>query len=260
MQQFISTSGNGGDGTEPPATYAQRFQTLLQSRSIPAWAETVGIATTTVYRLAKGQFPDLAKLIPMVRVERVSLSWLTDGRGAPFLVTATMSDAETAEVLAATLHDEPDQALTLICTDQGEPKAAVLTQPAAFLHQDTWIKYTAVQVISGPIATGSIAAIAQHSSGTLKRLTMTRGQIGDLSSGQMGNVPLIGWAKEPGGMLDTANTMPRASLAGGEVKEDSAAYTLTDPDLQDATDILQSLSPTERRTVLTMLRALAPKA
>lgn len=263
MQEGSSTSGTRGREETTPAQWPQRWETLLQGRSVVPWGESVGLSTGTVHRLSKGKFPDPEKLITAVRVERVSLSWLVDGKGSPFLVTATNSDEETAELLYETLDDEPDQVVTLVCTAHGQPRVAVLTQPAQFLHKEQWTDYTAVQVIAGPIATESIAAIAAIAENEVRRLAMSETQVHELATGITGNVPLVGWVANPRGLVDDATPIiikdyratPRAA------EEPAPAYLLRpspNTDTHEAITILDQLDPTTRATVLTMLRALAP--
>lgn len=176
------------------------------------WGLSVGLPLGTGHRLKKGKFPDPESLIPAVQIERVSMSWLVDGTGTPFMVLPAASDEDAADLLSMLLGDEPNQTVTLVGSERGAGVVVVLTQPAQVSRGDTMLDYTAVQVVSGPIDTLAARAIGEHAHGHTKILTLPPDQLAALATGKMGNVPLVGWARAPGGLLDQAESITRDML------------------------------------------------
>lgn len=258
------------------------------------WGLSVGLPLGTGHRLKKGKFPDPESLVPAVQIERVSMSWLVDGTGTPFMVLPAASDEDAAHLLSMLLGDEPNQTVTLVGSERGAGVVVVLTQPAQVSRGDTTLDYTAVQVVSGPIDTLAARAIGEHAHGHTKILILPPDQFAALATGHMGNVPLVGWARAPGGLLDQAESVTRDMLPeltqrfSRQPEPKPVTYEMLSPDANvrgfvttssgrtyfgvadkpdhsaepdDATTlaalaILRRLTPDTRRVVLAMLRGL----
>lgn len=239
------------------------WERILQGRDFSPFLASVGLDTGSgATRLREGKFPDPQILIPAIRLERISLSWLVDERGAPFMVMPTVSDEDAASLIATLLQDEPTQTVTLVRTTAAGKHAVILTQPAQLVRGRHVFDYIAVEVLSGPIGPLALEAIAQNATGKLRVLYMEQEGFTALATGQMGNVPLIGWARQPGGLLDTAIPIEANVLThnANRVAQDQAPYFALplDADTHELGSIFKNLDPTTRATILTMIRALKP--
>ncbi len=56
-------------------------------------------------RLWQGSAPDPGNLVPAIRMERLSLSWLIDGQGSPFYVAVPVDDADASKMLLEIVGD-----------------------------------------------------------------------------------------------------------------------------------------------------------
>lgn len=293
MQALYSPKGTQGPPTGDSGL-GNRLLILLQGRKMTPWAEAVGLSAAMGHRLTKGTIPHAESLVPVVWIERVSISWLLDGAGTPFMVLPAASDEDAAHLLSMLLGDEPNQTVTLVGSERGAGVVVVLTQPAQVSRGDTTLDYTAVQVVSGPIDTLAARAIGEHAHGHTKILTLPPDQLAALATGKMGNVPLVGWARAPGGLLDQAEPITRDMLPeltqrfSRQSEPKPVTYEMLSPDANvrgfvttssgrtyfgvadkpdhspkpdDATTlaalaILRRLTPDTRRVVLAMLRGL----
>jgi hypothetical protein len=243
-----------------PEAFQARLDTVLQGRKVNPWSESVGLARATAQRLAHGNFPDPEKLIQACRVERLSLTWLLDGLGVPFLVYPAESDHAGARRVRQLLSDEPQQRVVIAHSDRGF---------CVLLQQDVQVQasnvpvysYTSIEVIGGG-ALGAETANATMAgdysterTGDVESLGLSADEWSALATGRMGNVPLIGWAKARGGLLDSTKPLLRDTTAHG-VMEPGAVYGGLDPDESEVLSIFRGLETGERQLILRQLRAL----
>lgn len=136
-----------------------RLEAILGGRKPYAWAERVGLSSGTMNRLLKGSFPDPEKLIPACRIENLSLSWLLDGMGSPYLVHAHADDRSAARTLLQHLSDEPGWHVFVVRSELGW--TPVLHQPVeSTTAEGTVYRYRAVEVIAGPCAEKTAQVLA----------------------------------------------------------------------------------------------------
>jgi hypothetical protein len=132
----------------------ERLQRVAYGRDIHPWLKGLGLSSGTISRLRHGHLPAPERLVPIARTERVSLSWLIDGRGPPFLV----HHFQAASSLRLFLDELLVEAGVHAClVHAGEPGfcAAVFMLPAELvLGADKVLPYTVVEVVVGPFARG----------------------------------------------------------------------------------------------------------
>lgn len=244
----------------PPA-----WERILQGREFSPFLESIGLDTGSgASRLREGKFPDPQILIPAIRLERISLSWLVDGQGTPFMVLPIFNDADAANIITNLLEDEPNQTVTLVRTEFSSKQTVVFTQPAQLVRGRHTFDYTAVEVLGGNIGNQALKAIVDHARGKLRLLHIAPASFVALTTGQMGNVPLIGWSRQPGGLLDTAIPIDGTVLVKNSYRVEDRTETYSthradaaaDPDILELAAILDNLDPNTRNIVLTMVRAL----
>lgn len=162
--------------------FLDRINFILNGRKITPWAKSLGLSNGDVTRIKAGRVPGPEKLVPICRAENVSLSWLLEGVGEPYMVHHTYSDEETADLVNEHLIDE--QWNVQLLRHDSWP-AVVLTQPATMLVGKNEVAYTAIEIIAGPVGeeTFELLQKAKHSLQTsLDDLTMRKIYAGKLGS------------------------------------------------------------------------------
>ena len=185
------------------------------------------------------------------KLENVSLSWLVDGVGQPFLTRRAESDAEAARYLEALLVDE-DWTVYLL-TDRIRT-ALVLTQPAQIQHKDKRIPYRALEVITGPIGERTLEIL--NSREEILRKEISTDTMDRIWAGEMGSWKLLGSKQSPG-VIDGAELArtplrEKTHLYGEEnaVRDESAS---TDYELVAQ---YHRLTPHNRETLRMILQTL----
>ena len=182
-------------------TFLGRLNWLLAGRKLTPWATQLGMSGSTIARLGEGVPPKHESLVKILRTENVSLSWLLDGKGAPFHVLRTDSDLDTLMALDEELNDPGWKVAWL----HGEIQhALVLFQPAVIENSRDSLDYIAISVISGPVG----AAVKDKLRAMEMRLA-TSAAVNDntlalLHAGLLGTRHLLGDGLQPGGLVDLA--------------------------------------------------------
>jgi len=171
--------------------FLDRINFILQGRKITPWAKSIGLSNGDVSRIKDGKIPGPEKLVPICRTENISLNWLLEGVGEPYMVHHTFTDEETAELVSSHANDERWQILVL---KNNVYPAIVLTLPAIMQVGKNEVKYTAVEIIAGPMDAETLKAIMSAGSETheisLDEFTMRR-----LYAGKVSNQEIFGNAE-----------------------------------------------------------------
>lgn len=226
---------------------ADRLAVVLNGRKKYPWGERIGLGRNAIQALSSGRMPTAEKLLPIVRADNVSLSWLLDGRGDPFLV----SHDESAEQLAHHLRDlldEEDWTVHLVTS----PTRAVfvLTQPGQYQVGQRWIDYTIVEIVAGPLGPAVVEALAEALPGDQILHVQTDTETVDrLAGGWMGNRELLGDEEQPG-------LLSRCTHIGLDVLEAAAADT-TSSEERVLLEKFRRLTPQNKHHAWAVVNALA---
>lgn len=170
----------------------------MAGRKKHAWGKRYGLVPNTLQRLAEGGNVGTEVLSTVCRVENASISWLLDGKGAPFLVHHASSDEESSDLLGRLIEDEPGWTVYQLQDPSGR-LAFALTQPAQFERKGEWISYTELEVCVGEVGPASRAALsAAATSPERNLLTLDEKSWGLLQSGNLGTWQLVGDREHPG--------------------------------------------------------------
>lgn len=208
---------------------------MLQGRSKHAWGKEIGISKGVIDAMWKGNMPGAEKLVPAINAENMSLTWLVEGSGQPYLVYSSLNDLDAYEYLEA-LFDE-DWSAAYILTD-GKTNAIVLTMPGTYFvgTDPTEYKYTVVEIIAGQVGNKAISLLDKHE--VIYRLYKKKISSEDMlkiNRGQVGTYQLIGKTEA---MLDEVEEIQRDKAL--KVASDTADYE-TGNDLNDIINDLEKL-------------------
>jgi hypothetical protein len=135
------------------SSYLARLDYVLAGAKPYPWAAAHGLSRGAIGRMLKGQLPDPEKMVPLVRSEGLSLSWLLTGQGTPYLVHCPSSDAQGADLVRQLAEEmgKPGGVLLRNADNQDEV-VAVLAEPAAkaALGAEAYI-YRHGEVIGGQV-------------------------------------------------------------------------------------------------------------
>lgn len=230
-------------------SFAARLTQVLGTRRPYPWAKDLGITRGTVNRmLNEGHVPGPDVLARIAQVESCSITWLLTGQGAPYLVHRTDTDAETAERLQAHLADEAWHCHILEDARRG---AVVLSLPAQLGEGDEAVRYTAVEIIAGPIGPEAAEVLSEHVEGAVRYGSAT---IDAIFRGQIG-------ARAALDLIQAGTSMP-SDLAAARVAEIAGTYGggAYSPDEKAWVDVWHRLSPASRAHARAVVNALAQQA
>lgn len=196
--------------------FFSRMQRIADGRAITTWANSLGWNNATMGRVKKGHIPGPDLLTPLCRIENVSLNWLLEGRGTPYLVYPCADDDDAAQYLDTLLIDEPSWALYWL--SDGLRHAVVLTQPAGLGEGDKRINYTAVEIVVGPLGAQTRQRAAQHDP---QWIQLPPARLYQLETGQIGSHALL---KADGGLL--LNEKNNNKTFEAAVAEQPASYNV----------------------------------
>jgi len=176
----------------------ERIKTILSGRKIHSWGNEIGLTRGIIHKLNQGKLPGADKLGPIIRAENVSISWLIEGVGHPYLVNNCVSDIDCYDTLE-NLYDEDWN--TYLVTD-GVQIAIVLMQPGGYTVNKVDYLYTIVEVIVGAIGPRALERVATTANGENIHLALTSSTtMNKLQKGQIGTYQLL---KAENGVLKTA--------------------------------------------------------
>ena len=168
---------------------ADRIDTMLCGRKIHAWGKAIGLSRSVLQALKNGKLPGADKLGPIIRSENLSLSWLLEGIGKPYLINSCGSDEECSELITELLQEQWQRVYLL--TD-GAQVAAVLTQPGGYDYSGVNYLYTIVEVVCGVLGQQTLSIIQQQvAPQSLHYLRISSNAMRQLTRGQLGTYKLL---------------------------------------------------------------------
>lgn len=235
------------------AAIAARFNFLLRGRKASPWGEWVGLSQGTISRLKKGALPNPEKLSVACRAENLSLTWLLEGIGAPYIVHSVASTEEGVAHVRMQIDDESSWRPLLVIAPAG--RSIVLHQPGQADTDDGVCDYRIAVIIGGQYDALRVAALlGVDSDPILSAIEIENEAWHRLATGYMSATELFGWRSEPG-LFETARHAGLYELAGRSV--DAFRVREADAVYDEAATLLATLSAEERATVLRMLRGLS---
>lgn len=141
----------------------------------------------------------------LARTERVSLRWLDEGRGAPYVVARMTSDSEATAYLDELFAEDWR---VVVATADDATFAIILEQPGSYQLKDKTVEYRIVEVLAGNISIETVRWLTQRDRG-LWLLRLTPDDMRRLSDGQMGNIELFGFhdpRKSSRGLIERAQS------------------------------------------------------
>lgn len=243
---------------------AERFRALLLDRKAHPFGSSVQLNKSMVTRMTRGSLPDPEYLVPLLRIERVSMNWLLTGEGAPYTVNSYVGDVEAWQDLKAKLSDEPD-AWNIYLAVSSAGWTVVLDQECSSTSKagDTyWYRSTEVTggKVCGPVVARGIEHWARLKAVRVLKLSVTHWT--KLVTGQLGNAQLWGLSgvpavAEPQPLTDLSDVLPNYTEMGEGrgVREGAAEYSTGEE--KAMLRAFRSLTADERGVVVRMLAGLS---
>jgi len=230
--------------------FVERLNFVLGERRKHPWGRRLGIPAATVTAMFRGAIPSWESLIPVQHVENVSLSWLLEGTGAPFLVVSCDSDADCGAELEARLSDRPGADVHVV--SDGGRTALVLHEPAEWQRGDTVVRYRAIDVLAGAGARTLERLSREIDERAVYRVVLDAESAKRLCYGYLGAYELFGDERRTG-RLEAAERIHRPRELRTRAAEAPAAA-----EAPGAGDTL--LRSEEEQALLTDFRAIDPAA
>jgi hypothetical protein len=242
-------------GNADPASVAGRVADVLRGRAPFRWATWVGLSNGTMSRLKEGGLPDPEKLAPACRAENLSLTWLVDGLGAPYLVHVVTNEDDAAHAIEQLLGEEAWSVLLVACRTRA---TIVLHQQASIELKRGRCDYTATAIVSGCYDASAVVRTIGGNGLPPRIVHFDQAQWWRLATGHMSATELFGWPDEPGGLArlarayDPADDVVDIGKALNAVREyPPARYD------DELVRLANALEPADREVVLRMLRGLS---
>ena len=182
-------------------SFKSRLKLMLDGRPLTGWGKQNKLSGGTISRISGGGVPGHQILNLIQKIENVSIGWLVDGIGRPFIVHDEFSDEQTAGYLA-TLLEEQGWRLYFV-TDQTN-MALVCTLPAEIEFKKNRVRYTAVEIICGQYGAETQAVL--NGFDNIYLLKIDRETLTSLCRGEIGTHRLVG-NDECTGLLAQAQPM-----------------------------------------------------
>jgi hypothetical protein len=232
-----------------------RITHLLGDRKIHPWGKAIGISKGSLESIMKnGGMPGADTLTAIRRSENVNLTWLLEGKGAPYSVNTCSTDQAAAELLDTLTHDESWE-VTLV--SDGACAVLVLSQPGAYAIKDREVEYTIVEVIAGAIGQKTIATLRNnwvHGIGVLKMfyVTVDTATLEKIERGEVGTYRLF--------HALAALLKPRKAMHENEpllLKLLDAAGKPAKTEESTLLDLFRAMKPEDQQTALRVVEGLA---
>lgn len=258
-----------GEGA-PIESVADRLKKVLDGRSPWIWGKRVQLNDGAIGRLLKNSLPDPERLIPAMHIENLSLNWLLDGMGSPYLHWSPLSDAEAAEAITRHLYaDDNAEILIAHCSEGFTP--VLHTTREAEVPKGGAYSYRAVTIVSGGVfgpctlkALASASIKREGSKGpSVRSLDIPEAGWRLLAHGYLGNYPLFGDETKEGlyaqskpevGAADLANYIVPSKTRLGQVSEPAATWLSSQQ--RELHYMFDGLSEADQVAALRMIRGL----
>lgn len=249
---------------------AERLKWLLAGRSPWKWGERVLLSAGAIGRMLKGSLPDPEKLVPAMRVENLSLNWLVDGQGAPYVVAMPSSDREASTWIHEQMNDSAAHLLLVYCAEGFTP--VIHSRVEVMVPNVGTYEYEASTIIGGNVAgPEAIETMRRHALPT-SRTIMARAKAVEvprdiwhaIATGHASNYVLFGDDLKSGLARNAWFCMNRQLPPG--MQEEAAQYSAgqsmhwAPADVREMLQLFTSLGTSDRDAAIRMLRGLAKPA
>jgi len=129
---------------------ATRFASVLGDRRPNTWAKDCNLSSAHAHRFVHGGNIGAEILVLIQRKENVSLSWLLDGKGAPYLINYAPNLGATCAVLGAMLEQCPQWQIINIQVGDNSPAFLLVRNNLMWRKGPEPIHYIEVEVVCGP--------------------------------------------------------------------------------------------------------------
>lgn len=167
--------------------FKERIEFVLQGRKLIPWSKSLELSKGTAERIMEGQIPDPEILSLIMKIENVSVTWLLEGIGRPFLRTSQFTSGGYARYLKEWLERGGKQAYVI--TDKNET-AIILVQPAEHEYKGKCIPYSAIKVTRGDIGDEEKNIINCYPEIYLKQVN--KEEFEQVKNGELGSFKLLG--------------------------------------------------------------------
>lgn len=228
--------------------YLERLNFVLGDRKITPWGAGIGLNKGTIGRINQGHVPGHQILNLIQRVENVSIGWLVDGSGEPFLVHREDSDAAMADYLQA-LFDEPGWNAYLL-TDLHMPAIALL-QPGEIDFKGKSVRYQVTEIVTGPLGPLTLETFNRYQ-GLRRLVKLSGGDMDAINQGRVGSYRLGQW-------IEGAHSLDGGALEFSDVVADYAVAENTGNYGDDVRALLEGyrqLSPHNQESIHMIIEAL----
>ena len=192
-----------------------KIEFLSGKRNISPWLTSLGISVAGAGRIKAGDSPSVDLLSALSKTERVSLRWIDEERGSPYVVSRVVNDDEAIALLTDFLHeDDNEDWAVLLASNNDQTFCVILYQEKDYERKGKTVVYKDVEVIAGGVTLKTFKWLRSHSRG-LWIIKLTDDEMIRLSTGYMGNMELFGWEdarKQSVGVVSRKE--PSAGLTG----------------------------------------------
>ena len=174
--------------------FKQRLEWMLAGRKVTPWAKEMGLTSGTMGRLSKGEVPGPEILTAIMRRENVSISWLVDGKGLPFIVDTHFTDDSLLTMLRMHAADAPYSVCFTLNADRGMA-VFIFSQPASYyIKKGKPLEYRQIEVVIGPYTQKIRNALIHQriTASTTKAFLLDDLEFSSLIRGQYGTYQLFG--------------------------------------------------------------------
>lgn len=234
--------------------FPARLEFLLAGRKKHPWGQALAISQGVITTMFDGTAPHPDVLSVISRVENVSLSWLLDARGAPFVVVTPADSDEAAGYLDTKIKSEAWSCC--IFTDDNEYVVVMARPDTITARSGQVINFISTEIIGGACCNEDVITFLFGVDGlvTLSQLKMSTPDLHRLKSGWMGNYELVGWRDHPGIMSDLPQITTLEELS---IADNSGTYNaqdvVTDADLMKN---ISELTPKHKIVTSALIKAL----
>ncbi len=175
--------------------FSNRAGQVLGSRKQHTWGAAVGLSKPSVVDFFAGRVPRMETLSRIAHIERVSLTWLSDGVGAPFLVSELAEPSPVLELIEAgadaalLLHDGSGLCIALRTPIQKTYPRRKDAAPVTLSYPE-WVVFDVHCAYSAAVAP-LLGALTQGSL-DVRVAACTAGELESIQQGRVGNWDLFG--------------------------------------------------------------------
>lgn len=233
--------------------FIDRLDFILRGRKKHPWGQSLGISQGVITTMFAGTVPHADVLSAMACIDNVSISWLLEARGAPFIVdNFACPDA----VLAAISPAMERHHWSVAILSDGTREVVVLARPASLkTKQGQCIDYSLSKIIASGVNADVVAYLRHHKKvDNIALLNLSIDELSRLKLGYMGNYELLGWRDQPGLLSNLPVVVP---LSDYEQSPKITPFVINDKDtITSLYNNIQRLTPAHQRVTHELVKAL----